>query len=146
MLSKESRELILLTHSLIRMSIIHCGYIEAMRQISTTICSIYQIDRRKLSMKKRDIVSALEDIIRQDTNGQVVASCISIAATAHVLLYMMGVSSKIVIGVRLIDKKILSHSWVEITSDEIINFQFDNIEYKPIRKFDLDSFLLEVGE
>ncbi len=128
-----------LLHQIIRASIYNMGYIETIKSLSLNLCK--KVDKYKflcrLSIKK--IKKILKYIQQQDLHNNIVSSCISITLLAHLLCIFSNKDSQIIVGVKIENGKVLSHSWLEVGDKQILNYFTDYKEYHIIKKFCLEN-------
>ena len=76
-------------------------------------------------------------IIRLDSEGVLVYSCLSLSILIHIYLCCANISSKVIIGSCMVENKVFSHAWVEAENGEIFDYRYDMYNYKIIKTIDI---------
>jgi hypothetical protein len=128
-------------HQFVRHKIYEIGYVKAIRFFANETYFLFNTKRKNSLIKVKEIRKILSKIVEDDYNGRLVASCISISTLAHILCQISGIDSKVVIGVCVINGKLYSHAWLEVSDGEVMDFMSENREYKIIKRFDFNELL-----
>lgn len=127
----------ILIHQFIRKSIYKIGYIETLKSIKKDIFDCLALEDFTINLKASVINKMLNYIVNEDKENSLVSSCISITILAHILCILSNIKSKIVIGVKIENGKLFSHSWLKVidSNKKIINYFEDYRNYKVIKEF-----------
>ena len=133
------KEFVISVHSFIKFSINTIGFKKTVDNLHYKIIPNMALKKRNISNKKiNDIYNSLSNL---SFSGDIVGSCLSFSLAVHFILVSFGCgNSKMQIGVRVIDGKFFSHSWV-IYNGKVIGKQFGNIDYLVIKEIDLSKTL-----
>lgn len=125
----------IILHQIIRGCIYANDYITTIKMLKKQLYDNLNFSRLcvKLSLKK--IKKIVDYVYLLDKQNELVSSCISITILAHILCEMANIKSQIVIGVNIENGKLLSHSWLVLKNNEVINYFTDYKKYRPIKKF-----------
>lgn len=129
---------IILIHQFLRESIREKGFIKTFDNCKKMIKNIV-IRENKISEKKsfKTISKLIKIILDNESQGNLISSCISISLLIHLILFSFNIKSKLHIGVYCVnDESIISHAWVT-TNKYTFNFHYDNINYAEILQLDL---------
>lgn len=132
---------IALLHQIIRSDIYSQGYIQSLRTFSRAIAPLLIAQTGVGGYTVKQIRKFVEYISNKDSNGLIVASCVSVSALTHLLCELSGRKSNIVIGVTVQNGKVYSHAWVELDNAEKIDFFNDGRGYKTIKRFSIKDTL-----
>lgn len=99
-----------LIHQLIRKMIYRFDYIKTIKLLKEEIYDSMWIEEYKYRLSIRNINKILKYIANEDSKHNIVSSCISITILAYLLCDFANIESKIIIGVALVNQKVLSHS------------------------------------
>lgn len=129
----------LLLHQIIRAQIYDTSYIDAIKFLSKNLCKKINKENFICELSYKKIKKILKYIEEQDMKNNIVSSCISLTLLAHILCIYSNKNTEIVIGVKIENGKVLSHSWLEVEDGGVINFFTDYSKYKIIKKFSLEN-------
>lgn len=120
--------------------IYNTNYIETIKFLKTNIYDCVDVETFKFKASIRQIKKILEYIVSEDKKNNIVSSCITITILAHLLCYFADIKSKIVLGVQVINGKLISHSWLKIDKkDKIINYFTEYENFEIIKEFALEE-------
>lgn len=86
------------------------------------------------------IDKVIKKIIKLDSDGVLVYSCLSISIMVHIYLCIMGIMSNIIIGSCIIDDKVFSHAWVKTEDGKLFDYRFDTYKYREIKRINLVEY------
>ena len=130
----------ILLHQLIRKFMYKTDYISTIKFLKNSLYDCINVENYKCNLSINSIYKILNFIVREDEQHNLVSSCISITLLAYLLCDFSSIKTKIVLGVKIINGKLISHSWLRILkNNSIINFFTDYKDYKIIKEFSLED-------
>lgn len=115
----------LMIHSLIRSTLKDGDFLQSYRQLAVQLFPFFEsaIRRKEVSVSSKRLDEIGRYLITLDEEDQVVATCVSVAATAQAILFCSGIQAELHIGVKKIDEKLFAHAWVKLPDGDIIDPQ-----------------------
>ena len=128
----------LLLHTIIK-SEMECNNINAfLKQLSNKLSSLVAgTDLFFDQVSYSSIDRVVKKIIKLDSEGVLVYSCLSISIMIHIYLSAMGIRSNIIIGSCIIEGKVFSHAWVKTCDGKIFDYRYDTYKYREIKRIDV---------
>ncbi|MDH4424705.1 MULTISPECIES: lasso peptide biosynthesis B2 protein [Bacillus] len=129
----------LIIHSLIRNMFMNGDFKKSYQKLAVQMFPLYEsaIRRKENSINQKQLKEIGEYLFELDEEEQVVATCVSVAATLQVILFCKGIQAELLIGVKKIDGKLFAHAWVKLPNGEVIDPQDKYSDLKVTQIFKL---------